>query len=134
MNGTTGNWNGISNGLAYQWQRSSGATWTDIDGATGASYALTTADVGATVRLVVTATNPEGSASAASNPTATVAGDGPVNTIAPTISGTAQRGSTLNSTRGTWSGIGNTYTLQWQRDAGSGYVDIHGRNAAPATP
>ncbi len=126
LTGTNGNWSGISNGLAYQWQRSSGTSWVDIDGATGATYALTTADVGATVRLFVTATNPEGSASAASNPTATVAGDGPVNTIAPTISGSAQRAAVLTSAPGTWSGNANTYSFQWQR----GTVDIAGATDA----
>ena len=56
-------------------------------------------------------TNPERSASAASNATATVAGDGPVNTVAPTISGTAQRTAALTSTPGTWSGNGNALRL-----------------------
>ncbi len=40
----------------------------------------------------------------------------------PTIAGIAQRGNTLTSTRGTWDGVGNFYTYQWQRDG----VDIAG--------
>lgn len=42
---------------------------------------------------------------------------GPVNLVAPVISGTAERGETLSSTTGTWSGVGTiTYAYQWKRD------------------
>lgn len=42
---------------------------------------------------------------------------GPVNTVAPVISGTVERGETLSSTTGTWSGTGPiTYAYQWKRD------------------
>ena len=80
------------------------------------------------MRLLVTATNPEGSASAASTATATVAGDGPVNTIAPTISGSAQRAVALTSAPGTWSGNGNT--LQLPVAARRPTVDIAGATGA----
>jgi hypothetical protein len=124
LTATPGTWSGIGNRSSYEWQRSrdQGASWQGIDGATSPTYALTTADVGATVRVSVTMTNPERSATQASTATATVAGDGPVNTVAPTISGTAQRTVTLTSSPGTWSGNGNAYAYQWQRDG----VDIAG--------
>ncbi|MGH3135074.1 MAG: DUF7594 domain-containing protein, partial [Gaiellaceae bacterium] len=76
-----GTWNGSQPmTFAYQWQRcdASGAGCTDIATATGASYALTQGDIGATFRLVVTATNVDGSATAASAPTGTVIGAGDV--------------------------------------------------------
>ena len=61
LTGSPGTWSGIGNGYAYQWQRSSnGTTWVDIAGATATGYELTVADVGASVRLLVTATNPDG--------------------------------------------------------------------------
>ena len=45
------------------------------------------------------------------------AASGPVNTVAPVISGTAERGETLTSTTGTWTGTGIiTYTYQWKRN------------------
>ena len=59
---------------AFQWQRSadSGATWTNITGATGAIYTIQAADEGDVLRLVVTAANPDGSATAASPASAAV--------------------------------------------------------------
>ena len=52
---------------------------------------------------------------AASTATAKVTSAPPVNSVRPTITGTAQRASTLIGTPGTWSGIGNAYAYQWQR-------------------
>jgi len=46
-----------------------------------------------------------------------VAAAGPINLVAPVISGTAERGQTLSSTTGTWSGVGTiTYAYQWKRN------------------
>ena len=42
---------------------------------------------------------------------------GPVNNVAPVVSGTPNVGQTLSCTTGTWSGVGTiTYAYQWQRD------------------
>jgi uncharacterized delta-60 repeat protein len=67
---TTGTWTGnpASFSYAYQWQRSA----SNIGGATGVTYQLVQADVGNTIRCVVTATNTAGSTSANSNSTAAV--------------------------------------------------------------
>jgi hypothetical protein len=63
----------------YVWQRClSSASCSDISGATGSSYTLSSADVGAMVRTVITATNNQGSQDAASSEIGpvTVAGGG----------------------------------------------------------
>jgi hypothetical protein len=64
---------------SYQWQRcnSAGASCVAITGATAQTYTVQTADVGATLRVVVTATNPTGSTAATSAQTAVVAQPGP---------------------------------------------------------
>lgn len=70
-----GAWSGTQPiGYAYRWQRcsTSGAGCSTISGASGATYAVTSADVGSTLRVAVTATNSAGSSTATSNPTATV--------------------------------------------------------------
>ena len=90
-----GAWIGTGNTYAYQWQRGT----TDIAGATGPTYTLTAGDVGAAIRVVVTATNPDGAVAAASTATISVPSARPVNTVRPAISGSARRGSTLTRDR-----------------------------------
>jgi hypothetical protein len=110
---TDGTWTGTPTPtFTYQWQR----TGSDIGGATSSTYVLVAADYANTIRCVVTATNAAGSAAANSNSTASVAGNAPVNTVAPVVSGTATFGQTLSTTDGTWTGVPTpSFTYQWQR-------------------
>src|SRR5207247_1980765 len=81
-----GTWSGTQPpGYAYQWRRcdSGGAACNDISGATNQSYSLVAADVGATLRVSVTASNALGSSSAVSAPSALVAAAAPANTSPP---------------------------------------------------
>ena len=81
-----GGWTGVAPiSYAYQWRRcdSGGAGCTDITGATSQSYTLVAADIGSTIRVVITASNSAGSSSATSAQTATVVGLPPSNTAAP---------------------------------------------------
>ncbi|MFZ1993210.1 MAG: hypothetical protein WAU75_03810, partial [Solirubrobacteraceae bacterium] len=129
LNSAVGTWNGIGDTFAFQWQRSvDGTTWTSISGANGASYQLQPADEGDVVRIVVTGTNADGTASSASPPSATVAATPPVNTVAQVITGSAQRGQTLLCSAGTWLGIGNSYAYQWQHssDGGTTWTNVGG--------
>ena len=116
-----GQWSGTSPiTYVYQWQScdQSGGSCSNIAGATSQTYALGQGDIGTTLRVVVTASNPYGSASATSNPTAVVADPGPVppsNTSLPTISGTTQMGQTLTANPGQWSGTQPiSFAYQWR--------------------
>jgi hypothetical protein len=70
----TGSWAGSPTSFGYQWQRcnASGIGCVDVAGAIATTYVLGTADAGSTIRVVVTATNAAGRASAASAATAVV--------------------------------------------------------------
>src|SRR5206468_1689023 len=87
-------------------------------------------DENAQVRLRVTAVNPDGTLAAYSNAIGPVANALPVSTVAPAVSGDAKRGALLRGTGGSWTGAGNRYALQWQRDTGSGYADIPGARSS----
>jgi hypothetical protein len=141
LKATTGNWSGTQPiAYAYQWRRcgASGGNCADVPGATAQTYALTTADVGSTLRMAVTATNSAGSASAVSAPTTVVQSQSspPANTVAPTIAGTAQQGQTLNLNQGSWTGTQPmTFAQQWRRcdTTGAGCTDIDLANSASYT-
>jgi hypothetical protein len=131
LTATTGTWSGKPTGYAYQWQRcdAGGAACTSIAGATAQSYVVADFDIGATLRVAVTARNASGSATATSAPTAVVQATGaPVSTSPPTIAGTAQVGQTLTAGTGTWTGGPTSFGFQWQRcnASGAGCVDIGG--------
>src|SRR6185436_3257797 len=115
-------------GFSYQWQRcdSGGANCAPIGSATASTYALTSNEVGFTVRVAVTASNAGGSSSpASSSQTAVVLPEAPANTAAPSISGTAQQGQTLTESHGTWTNSPTSFSYQWQR------CDSAGANCAP---
>ena len=65
---SNGSWSGSPTSYAYQWQScdSAGNNCTNISGAITSSYTLSSADVGHTIRAVVTATNAGGSTPATS--------------------------------------------------------------------
>jgi hypothetical protein len=115
-----GTWSGTKPiHFSYRWQRcsSNGSNCSNISGATGHDYTLTSADVGDTIRVVVTATNSAGQSTAASSPTAVVAApQAPANTAPPTVSGVPQLGQTLTANPGSWTGPQPiTFTFQWLR-------------------
>jgi hypothetical protein len=121
LTATPGTWTGSpSPTFAYQWLRcdQNGSNCTTIGGATARTYRLQAADVGRRMRVRVTATNSEGSATTDSAATRVVeaAGTAPANTSAPTISGNPVEGQVLTANRGQWSGTQPiTYAFQWQR-------------------
>src|SRR5215211_6345911 len=132
LTASPGTWSGTTPiTYAYQWRRcnSGGNGCSSIAGATNGTHALVSADVGSTLRVVVTASNAGGSASATSAQTAVVTAAPPANTALPTIAGTAQDGQTLTADKGTWTGTAPiTYAYQWRcsDSAGNGCTDIAG--------
>lgn len=112
LSSSTGTWSGSpAPTYTYQWQRGTN----NISGATNSTYVVQSADLGSTLRCVVTATNIVGTASATSSNTAVVT-QPPVNTAIPTISGSALVGFTVTSSTGTWTGTAPiSYTYQWQK-------------------
>jgi hypothetical protein len=121
LTASPGSWKGstpISYG--YRWRRCRPGTGSceGIAGAGSTTYTLTSADVGFTVLVHVTAQNSAGQSAAESKPTGTVAADpnAPANTARPTITGQADVGSVLTGTDGSWSGKGPfTFTRRWHR-------------------
>ena len=126
LTGSKGSWAGYPvPTYTYQWYRctATGAAadalpsgCTAISGATGSTYKLSTLDYGKYLRLKVVGTNTLGADTKYSATSAKIAGLDPVNTVAPTISGTPKVGTTVSAARGTWTGVPTpTITYQWFR-------------------
>ncbi len=103
-----GSWGGVPQPTVkgYQWIRCTPAC-SNIAGATNPTFPLTAADVGATIKVSVTAGNGYGSdVTATSGATGTVSGT-PTTAGSPTISGTLTVGQTLtaNPQLGSWGGV-----------------------------
>jgi RTX calcium-binding nonapeptide repeat (4 copies)/WD40-like Beta Propeller Repeat len=117
-----GSWSGSPTTFAYQWQRCDGAglNCVPIAGATGLSYVVQAADVGAThtIRVTVTATNVAGSTTVLAPPAGIAVGPAPTNVTKPVISGQPKAfpgGASVSATAGTWTGSTPiTFTFQWQ--------------------
>ena len=138
LTSSDGTWGDTPTSYSSQWQscNSSGSACANIAGATGSSYTLTDSDIGKTVRSVVTAANTAGSASANSAPTPAVAAPpAPLNTAAPTVSGSAVQGQALSTTNGSWSGSATMMAYQWQdcNSSGASCSNIAGASGSSYT-
>jgi hypothetical protein len=117
-----GSWSGTAPiSYAYAWQRcdANGANCSDIAGATAPTRTAVDADLGNTLRVVVTASNRAGSATATSLATAVVATT-PQVAKSPTVPTTVRQGQNLEVSPPTFSGTQPmTVSSQWQRCADS---------------
>ncbi|MGC4174496.1 beta strand repeat-containing protein [Demequina sp.] len=120
---STGTWATDDTAFTYQWL----VDGSPVTGATNATYVPTDAAIGKVISVTVTGTPAGGVAtSRTSAPTSTVPGVLVAGT--PAITGTAQVGSTLTATAGTWTD-GTTVTFEWLRDG----AVINGATAATYT-
>src|SRR5262249_21871636 len=101
-----------------------GGGCSNISGATDQLYTVAGAAVGHTLRVVVTAVNSDGAASAVSKHTAVVQAapkQAPRNTSLPTVSGKTQEGQLLKAGTGRWAGTRPIhFSSRWLR------CDTHG--------
>jgi RHS repeat-associated protein len=87
-----------------------------IAGATAQDYRVASTDRGSALRVVVTATNAAGTASASSTRTSKVDLGAPVNDAPPSLAGSFEQGQTITGSIGQWSGAQPlSYSYQWQR-------------------
>jgi alpha-tubulin suppressor-like RCC1 family protein len=104
---------------SYQWQKcdEEGEGCANISGATSSTYKLIEEDINSTLRVLVTAKNSLGTASATSEASETVGGTGPPkNNSRPVINGTTKLGERLTARNGSWSGSRPlTYYYRWER-------------------
>ena len=132
--GDPGTWtpNGVK--FSLQWVRcdSSGGACQPIQGATSASYAVGSGDVGQTLRFQVVASNHSGSMSAVSDPTAAVLASAPTTTTTgDTQAPTAPASVTVATT--TVNSVGVSWPASTDNVAVTGY-DVYKNGVAAGTP
>jgi hypothetical protein len=132
-----GSWSGPGITFSYQWQRCVSGTCATVAGATVQTYVPASSDVGATMVVVVKASNKNGETSADSAPSGAVAAAPvpepgvvpPSPATSPTVTGTPKQGQTLTAGPGSWNGtLPLVYAYQWQRcgSSGTGCADVAG--------
>jgi len=144
LTASPGAWAPSPSAYAYQWWRcnAAGAACVAIGGASSSSYEVATADRYGQLEVSIIATDASGSASATSAPSGVVADangylsapPGPVllGGSAPSLSGVAKQGATLDAAPGRWSNGPLGFAYDWQRcdAAGLGCTKIAGASAA----
>jgi hypothetical protein len=137
MSASSGAWSGSAPlTITAEWLRcnSDGAACAVIAGADAASYQLALEDIGMTIRVRVTATNPAGAATASSSASATILPPPPGLVAPPAIAGAPVEGQTLTASPGTWT-FASALVIQWRRCAAEGAcADIPGATSATYAP
>ncbi len=140
LKANVGEWKGTPPlAYSYEWERcnTSGGSCAAIATATAQTYKAVSADVGSTLRVIVTASNTAGaSVPATSEPTAVVQAIPPANVTLPEIAGTARSGGKLDASTGTWTESPTSFTFQWLRcnSEGGSCAAISGATEQTYTP
>jgi hypothetical protein len=123
--------------IGYQWQQSiNGTTWTNIAGATGATFTLGDNQVGQQIRVVAAYTDGNGTSETVSSAaTAAVVNVNDLPTGAVTIAGTVQENATLTAANNLLDADGlGTIGYQWQESTdGTTWTNITGATGATFT-
>jgi hypothetical protein len=136
LTGSSGSWRGtLPLAYGYQWQRcnTSGTECASVAGATAQAYLLGSGDVGATVRLVVTASNGAGSATVTSAPTAVIDTNVPSWAITPNTLPPAKLGSAYSQQLGT-TGSNPPYSFRLSSGALPAGLSLTSAGAIAGTP
>lgn len=138
LTASNGQWLSCPGTFTYQWlaERVPGSgSFVPITGHTGAQYVVTPSDVGARLRVRITATNVSGSTSVDSAATDTVP-PVPLNLAPPVAAGLGRLGTPLRATVGRWN-VADGLTVQWRRETATGsgvFVPIPGATGATYVP
>jgi sugar lactone lactonase YvrE len=124
---------GTSAITSYEVSLDGGDTWQAITTGPGAGGTLTAtlSDLtdGTSYNVLVRAVNDSGGGTA--SPQASVTPEAPpVNSVLPTVAGTADVGDTLTAGQGAWQGTSLSYSYQWLRDG----IAISGASTATYVP
>jgi hypothetical protein len=109
--------------FTFQWELcdASGASCSEIAGATKMSFTIPDGDAGHTLKVLVLAKNVAGSVEAISAASTEILGVGPKNTEPPKVTGTATAGQILTASSGKWSGTEPIlFEYEWLRCNASG--------------
>ena len=108
VNCSTGSWVGTPDTFTYEWL----ANGTPIPGEVSDFYTIAVA-AGTQLACVVTASNIVGSDDASSSAVSVSTAAVPVNTSAPTLTGSTPPGSTLGCSTGAWTNDPDTFAYEW---------------------
>ena len=121
------------NNVAYQWQISTdgGTNYTDIVGATNATYTPTETNEGAKLRVLATATNDDGATATATSAATSAILDAAPTVTTPIVSGTVAEGETLTASASAGQ-ADSLLAYQWEasHDGGMTFVPIVGATEA----
>jgi hypothetical protein len=137
---TSGTWTGTEPiHFSYQWRRCSPAGGDCVDtSARSRVHRPSSSDVNRTLRVLVTANGPTGTASALSSPTGRIAkasSPAPQNRSLPRVQGLPRQGVQLTADHGNWANTPNGFAYTWLRcdRSGNGCAGIGGAHGSTYT-